>query len=88
MDLQNLIKAAGGAILEAEEQLLQSSNEPYHNSSTIVVYNEDSVGEINEVLQRKEEAEKLAIEGGSQVIAHPWILDSIASGALQPFVQR
>lgn len=80
-DLQNLIRAAGGTILESEQPLQYSDNETCHPSTTIVVYNGDSI-EVNEVLN----AEKLASESGSQVIAHTWILDSIASGALKPFI--
>ncbi|KAL2900258.1 BRCA1-associated RING domain protein 1 [Bienertia sinuspersici] len=87
-DLENLILAAGGTILESKEQLQHSSKELCHPSTTIVVYNDDSTGEANEVLLRQVDAEKLALESGSQVIAHTWVLDSIASGALQPFFPR
>ncbi|XP_021763289.1 BRCA1-associated RING domain protein 1-like [Chenopodium quinoa] len=85
-DLQNLVKAAGGTILKSEEQLQQFNNESSHPSTTILVYNDDTTGEVNEVLQQQLMVQQLALENGSQVIAHTWILDSIASGALQPFV--
>ncbi|KNA23473.1 hypothetical protein SOVF_023940 [Spinacia oleracea] len=87
-DLQNLIVAAGGTILESEAQLQRSNDKPCHPSTTILVYNDDSTGEVNGVVQRQLVVEKLALETGSQVIAHTWILDSIASGALQAFFQR
>ncbi|CAO2840484.1 unnamed protein product [Amaranthus hypochondriacus] len=83
-DLQNLIMAAGGTILRHEELAVEGQRQL---STSVVVYNDDST-EVNEVLQRRVEAEKLAMESGSQVIAHTWILDSIASGLLKPFVQR
>lgn len=85
-DLQNLIVAAGGTILESAEQLQHSTDEECLPSTTVLVYNDDLTGEVNE--QRQLEVEKLASESGSQVIAHTWILDSIASGVMQPFVQR
>ena len=83
-DVQDLIIAAGGAILVAKEDMLQLSNP----STGLVVYNGDALTDTEEashVLQRQEQAQRVALETGSRVIAHTWILDSIASCALHPF---
>ncbi|KAJ8432895.1 hypothetical protein Cgig2_014482 [Carnegiea gigantea] len=83
-DIQDLIIAAGGAMVVAKEDMLQLSNP----STRLVVYNGDALTDTEEashVLQRQAEAQSIALETGSRVIAHTWILDSIASCALHPF---
>lgn len=86
-DLQNLVMTAGGTILKADELQPSSGEQCYQPSTSIVVYNDDSI-EVNEIVQLQVEAEKVALESGSQVIAYTWILDSIASGLLKPFVRK
>ncbi|XP_057549284.1 BRCA1-associated RING domain protein 1-like isoform X2 [Amaranthus tricolor] len=86
-DLQNLVMTGGGTILKADELQPSSGKQCYQPSTSIIVYNDDSI-EVNEIVQRQVEAKKVALESGSQVIAYTWILDSIASGLLKPFVQK
>ncbi|XP_050208239.1 BRCA1-associated RING domain protein 1 [Mercurialis annua] len=91
-DLQNLVVAAGGNILKNKEKVLEQSHEQATFSRTLVVYNLDpplgcKLGEEVTILwQRLSEAENLAAKIGSQVIGHTWLLESIASYKLQPFV--
>uniref|UniRef100_A0A251JLN8 RING-type E3 ubiquitin transferase BRCA1 n=1 Tax=Manihot esculenta TaxID=3983 RepID=A0A251JLN8_MANES len=94
-DLQNLVTTAGGTVLRIVEELVEKTHEPAAAaapSKTIVVYNLDppqgcKLGEEVSILwQRLNEAENLAAKIGSQVIGHTWVLESIASYKLQPFV--
>ncbi|KAK9726426.1 hypothetical protein RND81_05G214200 [Saponaria officinalis] len=89
-DLQDLISAGGGTILESREHLQQCRNQQSNPGTTLVVYNDDAVtgtGDVSSVLQRQVEAEMVAAESGSQVVPHTWMLGSIASNRLQhPFV--
>ncbi|XP_020539249.1 BRCA1-associated RING domain protein 1 isoform X2 [Jatropha curcas] len=92
-DLQNLVINAGGNIVEKKEELVeQSHDQAAAPSRTLVVYNLDppqgyKLGEEVTILwQRLNEAEDLAAKIGSQVIGHTWVLESIASYKLQPFV--
>ncbi|WCJ38265.1 breast cancer associated RING 1 [Euphorbia peplus] len=92
-DLQNLVKAGGGNIIESKEELVQKSHEDSETSSkSVVVYNLDppqgcQLGEEVTVLwQRLNEAEDFAAENGFRVIGHTWLLESIASYKVQPFV--
>lgn len=87
-DLQNLVVAAGGTILEREE-LVEQTNAQAAPSRTIVVYNLDppqgcKLGEEASILWRRlNEAENIAAKIGSQIIDHTWVLESIASYKLQ-----
>ncbi|EEF35848.1 brca1 associated ring domain, putative [Ricinus communis] len=91
-DLQNLVLAAGGTILDSKEKVVEQSHNEATPSRTLVVYNFDpplgcKLGEEVTILwQRLSEAEDLAAKIGSQVIAHTWLLESIASYKFQPFV--
>ncbi|KAL8137133.1 hypothetical protein V2J09_003134 [Rumex salicifolius] len=81
-DLQDLIRAAGGTLLESKSMLEASV-------SFMIVYNCDSDAETgsendSEVLQRQLEAEVLAAETGSHAIPHTWVLKAIASCSLLP----
>ncbi|OAY32679.1 BRCA1-associated RING domain protein 1 isoform X2 [Manihot esculenta] len=88
-DLQNLVVAAGGTILEREEELVEQTNAQAAPSRTIVVYNLDppqgcKLGEEASILWRRlNEAENIAAKIGSQIIDHTWVLESIASYKLQ-----
>ncbi|XP_074279045.1 BRCA1-associated RING domain protein 1 [Silene latifolia] len=86
-DLQDLIIAGGGAILENKEQLLHCSSNGL--GTTVVVYNADAVtgtGDVSTVLERQLEAEMVAAESDCHVVPHTWLLGSIASNKLHPFV--
>uniref|UniRef100_A0A5B7AMK6 Putative BRCA1-associated RING domain protein 1 n=1 Tax=Davidia involucrata TaxID=16924 RepID=A0A5B7AMK6_DAVIN len=92
-DLLHLVATAGGAVIENKEQLVARSDEVHATpTTTLVVYNVDppqgcQFGEDAFALQRKEVAEDLAEEIGSQVIGHTWLLESIAACKLQPFAR-
>ncbi|XP_065876679.1 BRCA1-associated RING domain protein 1 [Euphorbia lathyris] len=92
-DLERLVKAAGGNLIESKEELEQKSHELSETPSrSLVVYNPDppqgcKLGEEVTILwQRLNEAQDLAAKIGFQVIGHTWLLESIASYKLQPFV--
>ncbi|XP_022758493.1 BRCA1-associated RING domain protein 1-like isoform X2 [Durio zibethinus] len=93
-DLQNLVVAAGGAVLRRmEEELVeQNSGDQAVQTRMIVVYNLDvprgsELGEeVSIIWQRVGEAQDLATKIGGQVIGHTWLLESIAAHKLQPFV--
>ncbi|CAL5432595.1 unnamed protein product [Camellia sinensis] len=92
-DLLDLVITAGGTVIESKEQLVAQGQDTQTTSSgTLVVYNNDTMQgrrleeEGSVVLQRLEVAERLGDEIGSQVIiAHTWLLESIAASKLQPF---
>lgn len=86
-DLLDLVITAGGTVNESEEQLLAPSHDALSTPSvTLVVYNsecrQDDEGSV--VFDRREAAENLAHEMRSKVIAHTWLLDSIAAQELHP----
>ncbi|KAG5514637.1 hypothetical protein RHGRI_035886 [Rhododendron griersonianum] len=86
-DLLDLVITAGGTVNEIKEQLLAPSHEAQATPSvSLVVYNnecrQDDEGSI--VFKRREAAENLAHEIGSKVIAHTWLLESMAAHELQP----
>lgn len=86
-DLLDLVITAGGTVNESEEQLLAPSHDAQSTPSvTLVVYNgecrQDDEGSV--VFDRGEAAENLAHKMRSKVIAHTWLLDSIAAQELQP----
>ncbi|GAB4830076.1 hypothetical protein Ancab_019717 [Ancistrocladus abbreviatus] len=91
-DLQDLIMAGGGTVLESKEQLMEQRCSAQPNlPRVLVVYNSDTMVGQDDLLQlfhRQAEAENLAAETGTESIAHTWLLDSIASCELQPFSQR
>lgn len=91
-DLLDLVRAAGGAVLESVEQLMiQSHNVHVTSTECLVVYNDDparacAMGEESSFLpQRLAEADKVANETNSLVVRHTWILESIAACKLLPF---
>ncbi|XP_058196920.1 BRCA1-associated RING domain protein 1-like isoform X2 [Rhododendron vialii] len=86
-DLLDLVITAGGTVNEIKEQLLAPSHEAQATPSvSLVVYNnecrQDDEGSI--VFKRRGAAENLAHEIGSKVIAHTWLLESMAAHELQP----
>ncbi|KFK42747.1 hypothetical protein AALP_AA1G034300 [Arabis alpina] len=91
-DLQNLVKVAGGTILNTEDELgaESSNNVNDQRSSSIVVYNIDPpVGcalgeEVAIIWERANEAEVLSTKTGSRVVGHTWLLESIAGYKLHP----
>ena len=91
-DLLDLVITAGGTVIKSKEQLVaQSSDSRTTHLATLVVYNNDPAmqggrleEEVSVVLQRIEAAENLATGIGSPVIAHTWLLESIAACELQP----
>ncbi|GFZ20198.1 breast cancer associated RING 1 [Actinidia rufa] len=77
----------GGIVIEDKEQLFAQSHDALATPSvTLVVYNNDCKledgGSI--VSKRRVVAENLADEIGSEVIAHTWLLESMAACELQP----
>ncbi|CAH2038980.1 unnamed protein product [Thlaspi arvense] len=93
-DLQNLVKVAGGTILNTEDELgaESSNNANEQRSSSIVVYNIDppigcALGEeVTLIWNRANEAEALSSKTGSRVVGHTWLLESIAAYKLHPTV--
>ncbi|ESQ36529.1 hypothetical protein EUTSA_v10006912mg [Eutrema salsugineum] len=90
-DLQNLVKVAGGTILNTEDELgAESSNNVNDQRSSIVVYNIDppigcALGEeVTIIWNRANEAEALSSKTGSRVVGHTWLLASIAGYKLHP----
>ncbi|CAN8295721.1 unnamed protein product [Cochlearia groenlandica] len=87
-DLQNLVKVAGGTILNTEDEL----NESNDKEEAIVVYNIDpphgcGLGEeVTIIWRRGNEAEALASKTGSRVVGHTWLLESIAGYKLHPVI--
>lgn len=94
-DLQDLITAAGGTVLQSKEEVMaKSSGGPDGQGApkTLVVYNIDppegsKLGEeVTIIWERLNEAQDIAGLIGSQVIGHTWLLESIAGYQLQPIV--
>lgn len=90
-DLLNLVRTAGGTIIENKEQLVAQSYDLQSTSTNLVVYNEDPLqqqtytDEEAVVFQRLRAAEDLARGTTFMVIKHTWILESIAACMLQPY---
>ncbi|KAL3604582.1 hypothetical protein D5086_005441 [Populus alba] len=90
--LQSLVIAAGGTLLKSEEELVEQRHDLLSPSTTLIVYNLDPPQgckldeEVSVIWQRTNEAQDLAAKVGSQVIGHTWLLESISSYKLQPFV--
>ncbi|KAM7260304.1 hypothetical protein ACFE04_016045 [Oxalis oulophora] len=92
-DLQSLVTAAGGTVLNSWEELTaQNREELAATARTLVVYNLDlpqgsmSDEELSLFRERLDKAKDLASKVGGQAIGHMWILDSLASYKLLPFV--
>ncbi|KAG2567360.1 BRCA1-associated RING domain protein 1-like [Panicum virgatum] len=75
INLEDLIAAAGGSILEKSEL----------SSTSLILYSVEppqgnNLDTLNEIIKKREaEAEELAATVGCKVIPHTWLLDSIAS---------
>ncbi|OIW05065.1 hypothetical protein TanjilG_02772, partial [Lupinus angustifolius] len=92
-DLEDLVEVGGGTVLRSKEELEAKRHEcvaaPW---KLLIVYNIDpplgcKLGEEVSILwQRLNDAQDLAANTGYQIIGHTWILESIASCNLQPFV--
>ncbi|XP_062080026.1 BRCA1-associated RING domain protein 1 [Humulus lupulus] len=93
-DLQDLVIAAGGTVLESREELAtqRTDQQAVRTPKAFVVYNIDppegcKLGdEVSILWQRLSEAEDIASRTGAQVIGHTWLLESIAGYKLQPVV--
>ncbi|KAL1188855.1 BRCA1-associated RING domain protein 1 [Cardamine amara subsp. amara] len=92
-DLKNLVKVAGGTILNTEDELAsESSNNVNDQRSSIVVYNIDpplgcALGEeVTIIWQRANDAEALSSQTGSRLVGHTWLLESIAGYKLHPVI--
>ncbi|CAN6240120.1 unnamed protein product [Urochloa humidicola] len=78
VNLEDLIAAAGGLILEKTEL----------SSSSLILYSVEppqgnNLDTLDEIIKKREaEAEELAATVGSKAIPHTWLLDSIASCTL------
>lgn len=90
-DLLNLVRTAGGTVIENKEELVAQSHDVHSTpSTTLVVYNVDPLqqytlgDEDSAVLQRLRAAEDLARGTACRVLKHTWILESIAACKLQP----
>ena len=90
IDLLDLVRTAGGTILESAEQLMVQSHEQTTFHECLVVYNSDATRacaieeEISVISRRLEEAANAAKETNSPVVRHTWILESIAACKLLP----
>ncbi|XP_027180435.1 BRCA1-associated RING domain protein 1 [Coffea eugenioides] len=90
IDLLDLVRTAGGTILESAEQLMVQSLEQTTFHECLVVYNSDATRacaieeEISVISRRLEEAANAAKETNSPVVRHTWILESIAACKLLP----
>ncbi|KAK1410138.1 hypothetical protein QVD17_36672 [Tagetes erecta] len=94
-DLINLVKTAGGTIIETKDQLTSNNNADVNiNEVTLVIYNADLSNcdkledEDSVKSQRLAAAKDVARVYGSRVIGHTWILESIAACTLLPFTSR
>lgn len=92
-DLKNLVKVAGGTILNTEDELAaESGNNVNDQRSSIVVYNIDpplgcALGEeVTIIWQRANDAEALSSQTGSRLVGHTWLLESIAGYKLHPVI--
>ncbi|KAF5180142.1 Breast cancer susceptibility 1-like protein [Thalictrum thalictroides] len=87
--LEELVDAAGGTILMEEMLLSQGCDTESESSTRIVVYslNAPSGSEPKDIslLNKRQEAEGLAVQTLSWAVGHTWILESIAACKLQPF---
>lgn len=89
-DLLDLVRTAGGTILESVEQLMIQSHVQTSFQECLVVYSSDAtracaIGEeISIISRRLEEAARVAKETNSPVVRHTWILESIAACKLLP----
>ncbi|KAJ4822764.1 hypothetical protein Tsubulata_004156 [Turnera subulata] len=92
-DLENLVVAAGGTIVEREEELGLHSHDQEAQSRSLIVYNLDpplggKLGdEVSIIWERASKAGDLASKVGCQVIGHTWLLESIAAYKVQPLVR-
>ncbi|CAM8923196.1 unnamed protein product [Rhodiola kirilowii] len=88
-DLHNLLTAAGGTIINSAQELAAMTQE---GRQAVIIYNLDLLNEgepSNRTLlvqQRCEEAMNLARRVGDRVVAHTWLLESIAACKLLPWV--
>ncbi|KAI5072519.1 hypothetical protein GOP47_0012625 [Adiantum capillus-veneris] len=79
-DLQALVVAGGGVILQRKPVLLETDA---RQRTTVVVYHNESPSNVKKVEERKivckrqEEAKRLALSVGASVVPHQWILDCI-----------
>lgn len=71
-DLEKLILAAGGEVVESKESLMQP-----RTSKSFIVYNPESQEEGCPL------AEELSASSGSKIIHLTWVLESIAACKLQ-----
>lgn len=79
--LQRLVIAAGGIILQSKEDLMAKVHDGKTSVKDIlVVFNLESPNGC----KMGDEAKTLAAEIGSKLVRHTWILESIASSKLQP----
>ncbi|KAL5702380.1 non-specific serine/threonine protein kinase [Ranunculus cassubicifolius] len=89
--LEELLAAAGGAIVTEDKLMSLASDVEGQCVSSVIVYNLDfppkCLPEDKAFIrkQRHEEAQRLAIETRSWVVDHTWILESIAALKLQPY---
>nr|XP_043634602.1 BRCA1-associated RING domain protein 1-like [Erigeron canadensis] len=97
-DFTILITTAGGIVSKTKEQLLSSlsyaSTGVKVNQVTLVIYNADtsdcSLFQDKETTksQRLASAQDIAQEYAAHVVAHTWILESVAACSLLPFTSR
>lgn len=91
-DYKELVLAAGGAVFNSKEELLEASCHETGASRTLIVYNLDpppgcKLGEEVSILwQRSNEAQDIAAKIGGEYVFHTWLLESIARYELQPIV--
>ncbi|MCO5603875.1 hypothetical protein L7F22_058029 [Adiantum nelumboides] len=85
MDLQALVSAAGGRI----EDDCWNADE-MQTCTRVVVYNANRMPAVagpEAVKNRRSQAKSVAHKARAHVVAHTWILDTIAAYELQPFYQ-
>lgn len=89
--LEELVNAAGGTISEKEHLTSRDCEAEAERAKSLVVYNLDFPPNCEPGLkafikkQKHEEAEKIAVQTGSWVVDHTWILESVAGLTLLPF---
>ncbi|XP_010264933.1 PREDICTED: BRCA1-associated RING domain protein 1 [Nelumbo nucifera] len=86
--LEDLVKAAGGTLLEDKVSSVSQGSDALATPITLVVYSLDppqtcNLSEFSVIDKRCREAENLAAEIGAKVIGHTWLLESIAACKLQ-----
>lgn len=88
-DLQALVVAGGGGVLQRKPVSLLNDNDA-EQRKTLIVYNSETpnsnkkADRVRLLSKRQGEAQELAACVVANVVSHQWILDSIGASKMQP----